>query len=355
MRYNKRLSIIIPTYNMSALLPACLDSLVRSTASAALDVVVVNDGSRDNSLSIAEQYANRYHDIVRVIDKPNGNYGSTINAALPTLKGEYVKILDADDTFNCSAIIRMVDFLAGVSGVDMVVGPYIEIHPKAEYKINYTLTKAQPYEFGKIYNAEQVLKEGHIPFFTMHSIAYRTALLQQMNYHQSEGISYTDQQWCFFPIFNVKSIAFTDIAIYRYNLTREGQTMDMAVQLRSIAQLTEVVLSMANYLQQHKSEITPARSYFLAGIVTRRMQGVLRRYLLDMNDSQFNSSDFNAVVEKFKAVAPLSLHVTVNRRIELDLLESWTKTGTRLPQWRRTLLIKADNLMQQIYRALFYR
>ena len=130
--------------------------------------------------------------------------------------------------------------------------------------------------------------------------------------------------------------------------------MDMAVQLRSIAQLTEVVLSMANYLQQHKSEITPARSYFLAGIVTRRMQGVLRRYLLDMNDSQFNSSDFNAVVEKFKAVAPLSLHVTVNRRIDLDLLESWTKTGTRLPQWRRSLLIKADNLMQQIYRALFY-
>ena len=85
MKRVKRLSVIIPTYNMAELLPACLDSLVRSTASSLLDVVVVNDGSRDSSLSIAQRYADRYPDIVRVIDKPNGNYGSTINAALPTL------------------------------------------------------------------------------------------------------------------------------------------------------------------------------------------------------------------------------------------------------------------------------
>ena len=95
MKRTKRLSVIIPTYNMAALLPQCLDSLVRSAAASSLDVVVVNDGSRDASLSIAQRYADHHPDIVRIIDKPNGNYGSTINAALPTLKGEYVKILDA--------------------------------------------------------------------------------------------------------------------------------------------------------------------------------------------------------------------------------------------------------------------
>lgn len=338
---------------MAALLPQCLDSLVRSAAASSLEVVVVNDGSRDASLSIAQRYADRHPDIVRVIDKPNGNYGSTINAALPTLVGKYVKILDADDTFNCSAVVRMVDFLKSISGVDIVVGPFIEIHHKGEYKINYTLTKEQPYELGKIYNAEQVLKEGHIPFFMMHSVAYRTELLQQMGYRQSEGISYTDQQWCFFPIFEIKTIAFTDIPLYRYNLTREGQTMDLSVQLKSINQMTEVVLTMAHYLKEYQGNITSARRYFLAGIVARRMQGVLRKFLLDMNDTQFEQSPFATTLERFKAVTPLPLKVTINRKLDIDLLEYWQLNGCRYPQWKRNLLIKADNFMQGVYRRFF--
>lgn len=355
MKSNKRLSIIIPTYNMEALLPQCLDSLVRSATASSLDVVVVNDGSRDASLSIAQRYADRHPDIVRVIDKPNGNYGSTINAALHTLRGEYVKILDADDSFNCSMVIRMVDFLKSISGADMVVAPFVEIRHNGEYKINYTLTKEQPYEPGKIYNAEQVLKEGHIPFFMMHSVAYRTELLQQMGYHQSEGISYTDQQWCFFPIFNIQTIAFTDIPLYRYNLTREGQTMDMAVQLKSISQLTEVVLSMASYLKQHEGEISPARRYFLAKVVARRMQGVLRRFLLDMDDNQFANSPFTTTLEQLTSAAPLPLQVMVNGRIKIDLLERWQSHGTRYPQWQRNLFIKADNIMQWVYRIIHNR
>ena len=354
MKRVKRLSVIIPTYNMAELLPACLDSIVRSTASSVLDVVVVNDGSRDSSLSIAQRYADRYPDIVRVIDKPNGNYGSTINAALPTLQGEYVKILDADDTFNCSAVGRMVDFLKSVSGVDMVVGPFTEIHKKGEYNINYTLSKEQPYEFGKVYKAESVLKEGHIPFFMMHSVAYRTELLQQMEYRQTEGISYTDQQWFFFPIFKISTIAFTDISLYRYNLTREGQTMDMAVQLKSISQLTEVVLSMADYLKEHQDEISSARRYFLAKVITRRMQGVLRRFLLDMSDAQFDNSPFAEILEKFRATAPLPLKVTINRMLDIDFLEHWTVKKQRYPQWRRNIFIKIDNLMQWVYRVKNY-
>ena len=92
---SKLLSIIIPTYNMEALLPRCLDSLLVDGALEQLEAIVVNDGSRDGSLAIANSYKERFPDTVTVIDKPNGNYGSTINAALPVAKGKYVKVLDA--------------------------------------------------------------------------------------------------------------------------------------------------------------------------------------------------------------------------------------------------------------------
>lgn len=110
---------------------------------------------------------------------------------------------------------------------------------------------------------------------------------------------------------------------------------------------------MAHYLKEYQGNITSARRYFLAGIVARRMQGVLRKFLLDMDDTQFEQSPFATTLERFKAVAPLPLKVTINRKLDIDLLEYWQLNGCRYPQWKRNLLIKADNFMQGVYRRFF--
>ena len=349
----KRLSIIVPTYNMEQLLPACLDSLVSSSVASALDVVVVNDGSRDSSLEIALGYQRRFADVVRVIDKANGNYGSTINAALPTLKGEYVKILDADDTFDTQALEQYIDYLCQVSGTDMVVGPFIEISRQGTHKVDYDLYHGKHFGYGVPYDAERVFEREVIPFFMMHSIAYRTALLQSIGYNQREGISYTDQQWCFNPIFSVKNIAFTDIALYRYNLAREGQSMDSAVQLRKISELTTVITDIAQMLDNYSSGLSADRYAFLANVVTRRMQTVLRKYLLEMSDSDFEHSDFKATLETFTRYAPGRLSVPLNGRLKIDLLAHWQKRGIRYPHYIRQVMVAADNAMQRIYKLIF--
>ena len=349
----KRLSIIIPTYNMDELLPACLDSLVASAALNALDIVVVNDGSRDNSLAIANTYAAKYPSSVRVIDKPNGNYGSTINAALPTLTGEYVKILDADDTFDTAAIEPFVAYLEQVSGADMVVGPFVEIDSRGEHRVDYDIYSRRSFGYGMPYSAEQVFEQGTIDFFMMHSIAYRTALLQEIGYHQREGISYTDQLWCFHPIFKVQSIAFTDISLYRYNLTREGQTMNSAVQLRRIGELEAVVTEMAQALIDNGKSLSEARRNFLAGVVIRRMQTVLRKYLLEMSDGDFTASNFAQTLESFTTLAPQPLTVTVNNKLKIDLLRSWNKSGKRHAKFIRQAIMFADRFMQRAYRTIF--
>ena len=82
----KQISIIIPTYNMEAYIGKCLDSLLIPEFDQ-VEVLVVNDGSKDRSSEIAHRYADRYPDSIRVIDKPNGNYCSCINAALPQCTG----------------------------------------------------------------------------------------------------------------------------------------------------------------------------------------------------------------------------------------------------------------------------
>ena len=91
---DKILSIIVPSYNMEAFLDRSLSSLIVGTPlMERLEVLVVNDGSKDRTSEIAHGYESRIPGTFRVIDKANGHYGSCVNAALAVAEGTYVKVL----------------------------------------------------------------------------------------------------------------------------------------------------------------------------------------------------------------------------------------------------------------------
>ena len=355
----KLLSIIIPSYNMEAYLAQCVESVLRTPSLAALEIIIVNDGSKDRTLRVAQQYADRFTDTVRVIDKPNGNYGSTINAALAIAQGEYVKILDADDRFEGSLLAGFIDFLQKVQGVDMVVTPFVEVGARREHRVEYNIYSRKVYEYGKVYDAEQIFGDGVIRFFMMHGVCYRTEMLRGMNYRQSEGISYTDQEWVFYPLFAVNTIAFADIALYRYNVAREGQTMDLKVQMRSLSQLMAVTESLAKYYVAHSQQVnTATRLIFLRNIVADRIRIIYRKYLLVMNDVEFAQSDFKSVNARLMQLASdcgiEKLAVPVNNRLKFDLLSYWQKRHKRYHKVVRKMLYMLDRMMSAVH-AMIYR
>ena len=355
----KLLSIIIPAYNMEAYLAPCVESILRTPSLAAVEIIIVNDGSKDKTLRIAKQYAERHRDTIRIVDKPNGNYGSTINAALPIAKGEFVKILDADDTFNSSYLAEFLTFLGKMQEVDMIVTPFTEVNEQKEHRVDYNLYSRKVYEYGKIYDAEQIFGDGAIRFFMMHGVCYRTELLRQMGYRQSEGISYTDQEWVFYPLFNVKSIAFANIPLYRYNTSREGQTMDAKVQLRSLSQLITVTEAIARYFATHSGAMESAtRINFLRNIVADRIRIVYRKYLLVMPNTMFAASNFGEMDAQLTALLAQcgieELGVPVNNMLKVDLLARWRKKGRRYGVARK-LLLWADRSMSMVHTLLFRR
>ena len=354
----KLLSIIVPAYNMEAYLAQCVESVLRTPSLAALEIVIVNDGSTDKTLRIARQYADRYAETVRVIDKPNGNYGSTINAALAQVEGEYVKILDADDCFDGSRVAEYIAFLRKVQGVDMVVTPFVEVGGRREHRVEYNIYGKRVYEYGKTYDVERVVADGAIRFFTMHGVCYRTALLRKMKYRQSEGVSYTDQEWVFYPLFRAKTIAFADIPLYRYNVAREGQTMDTKVQMRSLAQLVAVTEGMARYFVMFSRSVrSVARVAFLRNIVADRIRIVFRKYLLVMSDKAFAKSDFEMVyVRLMQLVGQCRIEefrVPVNNLLKIDLLHHWQHYGKRHLSFVRKMLFAIDRFMVALHAMIF--
>ena len=120
---SKVLSICIPSYNMEKYLNRCVDSMLVEEVLDQLEIIIVNDGSKDGTLAIANDYKQRYPQSVVVIDKPNGHYGSCINASLKVATGKYFRTVDADDWVDSKALVEFVHTLSKID-VDCVCTKY---------------------------------------------------------------------------------------------------------------------------------------------------------------------------------------------------------------------------------------
>lgn len=356
---NKSLSIIIPTYNMEALLPRCLDSLLVPGALDRIEAMVVNDGSKDGSLAVANGYRERFPDSVTVIDKPNGNYGSTINAALPVAKGKYVKVLDSDDWFDSDALVRFLDQLDR-QDADMVTSHFSILHDDGTRELSkYNVYGREPYEYGKTYDLDEVLAGGYIRFFLMHGLSYRTELLRSMGYRQTEGISYTDTQWSCYPVFAAKDICFLDIDLYQYNLAREGQTMDPKVLARSLNQMELMTREMISFYGAYNLEgLSETRLSWLRQYYTNRVRIMCKCHLCDIPREQFDAEHFSELDEYFTdacskyGFGPLRLYPE-NKIIHLDVLKYWHLHHKRWPAWFERFNSFVNKVMTKLFVMLF--
>lgn len=248
----KILSLIIPSYNMEKYLEYCLDSLLIKDNFEILEVLVINDGSRDRTLEIAKRYEARYPEVFRVIDKPNGNYGSCINRGLKEATGKYVKVLDADDSFDTDNFNEFVKFLQ-THDADLILSDYeiVDANRVPQRILSYNLPIDGVRDFNEI-----CVNSIFVDEIQMHAVTYRRDLFRMLGYHQTEGISYTDQQWIFTPMIGVKSVAYLDKVVYKYLVGREGQTMAPEVKLRSMEHAKKNSFGLVKDYETHKKDIS---------------------------------------------------------------------------------------------------
>ena len=106
---NKKVSIIVPVYNVSNYLPSCLDTLINQTYRN-IEIILIDDNSTDNSLEICNKYKEKDPRII-VIHKENGGAASARNYGLNIYTGEYVSFVDSDDYIELNYIEKLVSML----------------------------------------------------------------------------------------------------------------------------------------------------------------------------------------------------------------------------------------------------
>lgn len=258
------LTIIIPTYNMEKYLRHCLDSLIVPNMDK-VEVLVINDGSKDSSSVIGHEYQDKYPQTFRIIDKENGNYGSCVNRGLKEATGKYVKVLDADDSFDKAAFKTFIDKLQNIDS-DLILTDFVTVDEGGKVTSKSIYSKSyEDIPQGKVFNFVDFLNQPDFIFYgQMHGFTYRTKLLIGMDYHQTEGISYTDQEWVFVPITKVKSCTYFPIILYLYLVGREGQTIRNFD--KSVKQLEKVIEFMICFYYTYEAEVTLYRKYLLGQI-----------------------------------------------------------------------------------------
>ena len=136
----KTLSIIIPTYNVEKYIDRCLKSILLDSILEDIELIIVNDGSKDSSLQIARKYEKEYKDTIIVIDKENGGHGSTINAGLKAATGKYTKVIDSDDWVNVDDFENFVKELKKLD-CDLVITNYTRELVFSEESIKFEYNK----------------------------------------------------------------------------------------------------------------------------------------------------------------------------------------------------------------------
>ncbi len=327
--YKKILTIIIPTYNMERYLHKCLSSLLIGEHQELLDVLVINDGSKDSSLEIALDFQVKYPDTFRVIDKENGNYGSCINRGLQEAKGKYIKILDADDSYDTSALATLLDRLMHID-VDLIVTDYIIVNESGEQTSRHTRKNL---EKEKVISGDEIFGKCRGDLIMMHEVTYRTENLLKTDYKQTEGIAFTDQEWILGPVATVSKAFYMDIPVYRYLVGRQGQTVDVKRTSELQVQGNETMFVQIDTFNKLGAVSSNVRCYLLA-LILQNLRYTYRNYLIVSYDI-LPISDLRVFDDRLKVangdIYRMSGEVYVHSKYPLRFINVWRKSRGDIP------------------------
>lgn len=242
----KLLTVSIAAYNVEAYLEKCLNSLLIPDLQR-LEVLIQNDGSKDATARIGEEFEKKYPGVFRLVNKENGGYGSTINNSLSMAEGKYFKQLDGDDWYDRENFAAFVDMLGAVDA-DCVYSPYTEvIEPDMRQRPRQIMDLTPGFR-----SAGELMKERS--FKQMHALAYRTEFLRAQGVSIQEKCFYTDQEYVIYPLVRAQSVYVWDRPVYCYRLGRDGQSVSLAGLRKHHEDHLRVLKRMIGFLDAIKEE-----------------------------------------------------------------------------------------------------
>ena len=235
----KLLTFAIPSYNSQDYMEHCIESLLPGGED--VEILIVDDGSKDSTAEIADSYEKKYPGIVRAIHQENGGHGEAVNAGIRNATGLFFKVVDSDDWVDYEAYMKVLAKLRELAGgdtvLDMFIANYVYEKEGAKHKkvMRYsTLPQDKVFtwnEAGRFHKGQYIL---------MHSVIYRTQLLRECGLELPKHTFYVDNIYVYKPLPSVKHMYYMDVDFYRYFIGRDDQSVNEKVMISRIDQQIKV-------------------------------------------------------------------------------------------------------------------
>lgn len=252
----KLISFVIPCFNSEEYMEKAVNSIL--VGGEDVEIIIVNDGSHDNTLKIARSLKKKYPKIIKVINKENGGHGSGVNAGLEAATGKYFKVVDSDDWVDKKSLKKVIKTLKKID-VDMMIVNYVYEKYNSTKEINYKNILPE----NKIFTWEDVGKFKLNTYLLMHSVIYKTDLLKEINLKLPEHTFYVDNIYVYYPLPSVKTMYYLNVPFYRYFIGRDDQSVNERVMIKRIDQQIFVTKTMIDFFNPLDFENKNLRNYLI--------------------------------------------------------------------------------------------
>ena len=236
----KYLSVAIPCYNSQEYMEKAIESCLILRED--IELIIVDDGSKDETARIGDEYAEKYPESIKCIHQENGGHGQAVNTGLKNATGLYFKVLDSDDWFDQSALVKVLETIKKLhyqnEDVDLLIANYVYEKPSENKSSVIRYTNALPqnrtfrwYDVKHFYPQQNLL---------MHSVIYRTQLLRNCNLELPRHTFYVDNLFVYQPLPFVNTLYYVDVDLYRYFIGREDQSVNEKIMISRIDQQLRV-------------------------------------------------------------------------------------------------------------------
>ena len=259
----KYISFAIPCYNSEAYMAQAIESILPGGED--VEILIVNDGSKDRTAEIGKEYEEKYPGIVKLINKENGGHGDAVNAGLSHASGKYFKVVDSDDWVDRISLMKILNVLKNFEEeeqeVDMLIANYVYEKVGMEHK--------KVIRYDNVLPENQILKWDEIgqfrigQYILMHSVIYRTDMLKLCQLTLPKHTFYVDNIYVYYPLLHVRTLYYMNVDFYRYFIGREDQSVNEKVMISRIDQQIFVTKTMIDMYELRRIQSKKLRKYML--------------------------------------------------------------------------------------------